>query len=323
MNKLDHARQYATDLADKAEAVTLAIAGRRVGMERAKAKALAEPARGRLATGWFAAWSRVVGPLAQSVAKLDRLRAKLPAAVERAEYLAARSKVIGSKKERNAAFIAAMTVRLDALRKVAPEIDARWKVERAQEAKRIKAHKKLLRARHQYVEHTSEPAPLPADWLAPTVVQPTDADLQYVPSIAAAHRPFASLLDADPLPAEWTSRHVGARLIEAQRVVRITPEAVGPKGFGRAWPAYAPSADDIAGQEAVATYRPRASAHEIARAMEAINWPIQFLSNRGGYAVAALIYWADQAADPDANNPPHELLQAIATALAAAKEPVR
>jgi hypothetical protein len=321
MDKLDHARQYASDIADKAEAMASMIAQRRVGMEKAKARVLASPAKGRLATGWFSAWSRAVGPMVKNMIKLDRLRAKLPAAVARVKHIDARAKVIGAKRERQAAFVASMTVRLDALREVAPAIDARWKVERKAEAKRIKALKLKLRERHAAQDSTSPPPIVaPDDWLKPTVEQP--GDLGADETVARPGHEFRSLLDSDPRPTRWDARHVGARLIEAHRVVRMLPENIGPKGFGRAWPAYQNSPDELQEQEAMGS-RVRPGAAEIARATEAIGWPIQFLSNRGRYAVALLNYWAAEAEEPDSDNAPDDLLRTIAEALTAAKEPVR
>lgn len=316
MSKLDDAQQRAADVADKIDALKAAIAHRRAGMASARVKALAKPGKGGLATGWFGAWSRQAGTLAQTIAKLDRLEKRLPGLVDKVR----RAKVVAAKQGRRDAFVASMLVRLDALTEYGPAITKRWKVERKAEKKRIKAIKAKLRARHAEAPVKVAPEPTREQWLAPTVVQPVDVTAGFTPSVR--RYTTLALLDGDPLPPYWNARHVGARLIEAHRVVRMMPESIGPRAFGKAWPEYINPPEADAEQEA-GRYRPRASSVEIARALEAIAWPIQFLSNRGRYAVAFLNYWAAEAESADAPNTPRELLKVISDAMNAAKEPVR
>jgi hypothetical protein len=324
-DRLAEAVRRATELADKVKTLQDDVAARRGAMAAAKVRALARKGRCRLATGWFAAWSRQVNGLAGVVIALDKTTAKLRRVDERVRELSARAPAQARKQARTAAFLASMEKRLDALRVVAPELQKKWNAERKAEDKRIKKRLRELRERHAEVERApkfEEPRPLTQDereaWLRPLVQQPTDVSRGFTPNVAPA---FLSLLDEHPIPPEWTARHVGVRLIDADRVIRSLPERIGPKSFGRAWPAYVN--DEEPEEVADGRRRPKPTPFDIARAEEAVSWPIQFLSNQPGYALGALAYWASRAETPDEENTPTELLEIICSALNAAKEPVR
>jgi hypothetical protein len=125
---------------------------------------------------------------------------------------------------------------------------------------------------------------------------PKDHDWRY------STTPFAELISGDswhPLsgqpapiyvPPYWTGPHVGLRLIEGLRTLRLMPKVSGPQQFGNSWPAWSFDwADLLAQQEreqeerqreerAQNRTRVRASSTEIAQMEAAIAWPMSYLA---------------------------------------------
>jgi hypothetical protein len=120
-------------------------------------------------------------------------------------------------------------------------------------------------------------------------------------------------------------------LIEAHEILQRLPMSIWPKGYGAMWPAYTHDAGELAIQAGAGTLElgrnaviRTASADEVARMNEALEWVIQFLSDCNPWSLAALNGWASSSdADPDAADVPRDLLEFIAEALNAAKEVVR
>lgn len=288
----------------------------------------------------FAAWSRHVPAIARAVGQLERLRRRLPAALEKADSAAMLAREERERRARINAANEGLMRRLDALAAAAPTIDARWAQERLQEAKRIKALQKKLarRAAKRAPERPDwmrKPVKLPAPIRQPDLTIETekgdDTALVERPGLLPGTytvmdpRRLRKLLDRPSTPKVWTATYTGARLIEAHRVLMKTPAAIYPKGYGAAWPLYKAEASEAAGPGLRQPIRFAPSADAVARCSEAIAWPMQFLSNRPDLA-ADVNWWALEAAwdqlEFDSRSAPWEALQIIATALNAAKEPV-
>jgi hypothetical protein len=101
--------------------------------------------------------------------------------------------------------------------------------------------------------------------------------------------PLDHRLAPDYVPACWDGPHVGKRLVEGLRTLRLMPLPRGPRVFGNGWPSYAHDwADLLAQQEAdeqqkahdrheANRVRLRPSSVEIMHMEQAIAWPAHFL----------------------------------------------
>ena len=258
----------------------------------------------------------------------------------------ARQQVKDREKKKRDAITAAMILRLERIQAAHPNITKKWNAERAAEDKKIKDLKKKI-AKRTTKDLTSKrfmldkPVKLPDPIEQPDLTAADPADeappreglIPGTYKVLPLDRLRSGLLDKDPLPPRWTARHVGNRLIEAMDVLRITPIGDGPKSYGAAWPAYRNEGVELAYQAGAGTLdigRNRivrvASAEEVARANQALQWPMQFLMHCNAWALGHLTRWAIAAAQGEEDrdeNPPEGLLKFIAEALNAAKEPVR
>ncbi len=93
----------------------------------------------------------------------------------------------------------------------------------------------------------------------------------------------------DYVPPTWDGPHVGKRLVEALRTLRLLPTSNGPRVFGNAWPAYFHGWEDLLAQQEMerdlreqlerARNRTRLlpSSIEIAHMETAIGWPGRYL----------------------------------------------
>jgi len=342
MGKAAKRRAIANKLAADIARLTKEIADRRANMIKARERSEAKPHKSALVAGWFDAWARHTPPIARAVGALEQAKKRLPIAIEKAEEAESRAREAAKLKQKIAVANIGIVRRLDALRADAPAIQKRWTEERREEEKRIKKLKKQLERRTtqdrqaQRPDWWRKPIPLPPPIEQPTAVDdevdtiepPREGLIPGTFKIIDPSRLGAGLLDADPLPAVWTWRYVGVRLIEAHAVIRRLPATIWPKGYGAAWPAYKFEAGELAVQAGAGTLAMgrniivrTASVDEIARANEAIAWPLQFLHSEI-WAAQAVNTWAmDDDADPDTG--PEDLLQFMADKLNAAKEPVR
>ena len=110
-------------------------------------------------------------------------------------------------------------------------------------------------------------------------------------------------LDGVPPPAEvpprWDAGHVAFRLVRAYEVLHAMPAHIGPQRIGSAWPAILREFSDYAeesvrlsrARELTAEARMRWPADEIAKADEALGWPLRYLSDQPRRA-DALTLWA-------------------------------
>ena len=95
------------------------------------------------------------------------------------------------------------------------------------------------------------------------------------------------------IPATWTPEHVGARLVEAFRIVTRDPR-VGPRQHANGWPDYVREFGDLTDaieDEMIAARRERVTADEVSRMTEALSWPMRFLDGKPLQA-DALMFWA-------------------------------
>lgn len=288
------------------------------------------------------------------VAQLARAQERLPATLGKAEAAELRDRERKLKRAKIEAANVGYMRRLDALRAEAPAIQALWEKERSDEGRRLEVRRKQLRKRTYKDTQGDAAAAHRHDWwrrpakLPDPVQQPAPAELDdsaggapprdgLIPGtfkLVDVSR-LGQIVDRPRLPAVWTARHVGMRLIEAHRVVARIPANILPKQFGAAWPAYrhefgeqviqAGAGNLFRGRNAV--YR-GASADEMARCTEAIAWPLQFLSAMSS-AARDVNYWAAELTEEeferiDDGDPraPWDALQMIADALNAAREPV-
>lgn len=139
----------------------------------------------------------------------------------------------------------------------------------------------------------------------------------------------------NPRPAaRWSSRYVGMRMIEAHRVLARVPARIMPRQFGTSWPQFRQEAEPIDESDASVVEEHNhvvfgASAEDIARMSQAIEWPMQFLS--GDVSAAQDVnLWASQMTveefekiDDGAADVPWAGLSRIAAALNAARIVVR
>jgi len=310
------------------------------------AKAYVEKSTHVVDRSWFTTWSRHAPALARAVGSLDRCLKRLPIAVDKAEIA---SMLAREERDRLAHIKAAnegYDRQFEAFKKDTTNIDARWRKEREGEEKRIRTRQKQLlkRTTKDYSDRAEmfrKPVSLP-----PPVEQPdlsshheemitTPPREGLIPGTFTVMDPARAgrLIDRPRTPKVWTASYVGARLIEAHKILMRLPGSIWPKGYGAAWPVYKVEAGEAAIQAGAGTLaigrhsRPRtASADAVARMTESISWPMQFLANRKG-AAADVNYWAADAAwdqmDFDSRNAPWVELQIIADALNAAKEVVR
>ncbi len=91
------------------------------------------------------------------------------------------------------------------------------------------------------------------------------------------------------VPPGWDGPHVGKRLVEGLRTLRLMPTPSGPRMFGNHWPVYAHDwADMLAQQEADEAdkrqaqheqnrTRLRPSSVEIMHCEQSIAWPMRYL----------------------------------------------
>jgi hypothetical protein len=319
------------------------IADRRANMLKAKERALSKPHKCPLTAGWFDAWSRHAPPIAKAEGSLARALKRLPQAQTKAQFAEGQERKAAATRAAIRARNVALMRRL-ALKDGAAEISARWKVERSGEEKRIKKLKKQLEKRTRRdltarPDWMKKPLPLPPPIEQPNFAEVEEAEIPppregLIPGtykVMDPRRFSLSLLNPDPLPTRWTSRHVGTRLIEAHDVLRRMPASIWPKGYGAAWPAYKYEQGELAVQAGAGTLQMgrnlivrTASAEEVARMSEALDWIMQFLSGCNYWSLAALNGWASSTeATPDDKDAPTELLEFIAAALNAAKEVVR
>jgi hypothetical protein len=319
------------------------IADRRAHLAQAKARALAKPHKCYLTAGWFDAWSRHAPAIAKAEGSLARALKRLPQATAKAAFAEGQERKAAAVRATIRARNVGLMRRLDALREEAPAIQSKWAADRRGEEKRLNKLKKQLEKRTRR-DITSRP-----DWmkkplaLPPPIEQPdfsvVDAEIPppregLIPGTYRVIDPARfslGLLNPDPLPTRWTSRHVGTRLIEAHDVLRRMPASIWPKGYGAMWPAYAYDAGELAVQAGAGTLQMgrnlivrTASADEVARMNEALDWIMQFLSGCNYWSLAALNGWASSIeATPDDKDAPTDLLEFIAKALNAANEVVR
>jgi hypothetical protein len=329
------------------------IADRRAHLVQAKARTLSKLCRRDIVAGeririveeasWFTAWSRYAPAVAKAEGALSRALKRRPAAILKAEFAEGQERKAAAIRATIRARNVALMRTLDALKEAAPAIDQRWKVERKDEEKRLKKLKKQLEKRTRR-DITARP-----DWmkkplaLPPPIEQPNFSEVEaeipppregLIPGTYRVIDPARfslGLLNPDPLPTRWNARHVGVRLIEAHDVLRRMPASIWPKGYGAMWPAYSHSAGELAIQAGAGTLQMgrnlivrTASADEVARMNEALDWIMQFLSGCNYWSLAALNGWASSSeATPDDKDAPTDLLEFIAAALNAAKEVVR
>ncbi len=260
----------------------------------------------------------------------------------KAECLAAAARKKKARDEKKAARHAAMERRAAALAHQ-PHPQKSWDAERAEEGRRMKKLRKQIekRTRKDLSRHAmfARPPALPAP-----VEQPDLSGVEFssreeppreglIPGtwrLLDAARLGGGLLNPDPLPARWTARHVGNRLIEAMDVLRRTPDRVGPKSFGSIWPVYSHESGELAVQAGAGTLSigrnvvlRGVAADEAARAAEALQWPLRFLRSCNAWALITLQQWASGPEQPNAPPEPTQVLEIIANALNEAKEPVR
>jgi hypothetical protein len=314
------------------------IADRHAHLAQAKARVLVKDP-----STWFAKWSRHVMPLARAVGALQRLQRRLPIAKDRAVRAGARASHLARLRAATEGHLR----RFDAInsKESAAAQGERWRRERKEEEKRVRQLQKRLRKRTtkdftERPEWMQRPVTLPAPIQQPDLSPPRNEEVLppregLMPGTFKLMDPtrLGTIIDRPRLPKVWTAAYVGARLIEAHKILLRLPGTIWPKGYGTAWPLYKVEAGEAAIQYGAGTLaslsmpRPRgASADAVARMNEAISWPMQFLSNRPG-AAADVNYWAADAAfdqmDFDARSAPWVSLQVIADALNAANEPVR
>jgi hypothetical protein len=294
---------------------------------------------------WFAKWSRHIMPLARAVGALHRATHRLPGAKERAHRSTMQAREKATRLARiKAANVGYMKV-LDRIKDGAAEQREQWRRERKEEEKRIRKLSRQLEKRNRK-DYTARP-----DWMQkpvtlPPPIQQPDLTIHHdalspappreglIPGTFTVMDParIGTIVDRPRLPKVWTATYVGARLIEAHKVLLRLPASIWPKGYGAAWPLYKIEAGEAAIQAGAGTLaigrhsRPRtASADAVARMNEAISWPMQYLSNRPGAAYDVNSWAADAAFDQmdfDARSAPWVSLQIIADALNAAKEVV-
>jgi hypothetical protein len=144
---------------------------------------------------------------------------------------------------------------------------------------------------------------------------------------------LGGIVDRPRLPARWSARHVGMRMIEAHRILARVPMNIWPKQFGTAWPTVREEKKPLMEQASSGKERNRvqigASADEIALMSEALSWPMQFLSSWAATA-ADINRWASQMTveefekvDDGSADVPWDGLRTIAAALNAAGQVVR
>ena len=95
------------------------------------------------------------------------------------------------------------------------------------------------------------------------------------------------LLEEDAPPVRWSGEHVGLRLTEAMRTLRLLPLRRGVAGYLCPWPPYAYSWEDLLAQQEQGELertqklqnrtRIQPSWQEITRMERAIGWPAQYL----------------------------------------------
>lgn len=96
----------------------------------------------------------------------------------------------------------------------------------------------------------------------------------------------------DIAPSTWDGPHVGRRLMEAMRILRMLPADV-MRGYSAAWPAYGYEFEDLLAQqeqgELERTQRIQnrtrilPSYQDVTRMEQAICWPAQFLRENAEY----------------------------------------
>lgn len=343
MNKTVAAQEAVTRVKETIERLQREIADRRSNMAQARDRALSKPGQGRMtATSWFAVWSRHAPPIARAQGQLDRARKRLPLLQQRAEEIATKERKLDVKRKRLRAATAAISRRIDANREALAGQAERWDRERQQEDRNMKRLRKRLVARTTKDQQpqkpdrrqrlqVSLPAPVQHKLIDdPAPVEPPrdgliDGTYEVIDQVRAEARRL--LLNPDPLPRRWTADHVGKRLIEAHDVLRRIPMNIWPQGYSALWPEYTHDAGELAIQAGAGTLAlgrnviiRGATADELARMNEALQWPIQFLSINNAWALSTLNTWASDPRDEEA---PRNLLQTIADFLNAANEVVR
>jgi len=327
-------RAIAEKIAAKVERLRQEIDDRRKHLAQARA-------RGNAST-----IAKAEGAIAKTEEVLHAELKRLGPAIDRAEHAEAQER----KKAAERAAIRARNIglmrRLDALREAAPSIRAQWEAERKDEEKRLKKLKKKLEQRTHKDQFTGpkrrgryweKPIPLPPPIEQPDLSDTVDAAppreglIPGTYKVVDPDRLCLNLLDDEPLPASWTPRHVGKRFIEAHDVLRRLPMNVRPQGYSALWPEYTFEPGELAiqaGAETLAIGRNvvfrTASASEVARMSQALEWIVRYLTRCNAWSLVYLNQWASSRdATPDDKDAPVDLLEFIAAALNEAKEPVK
>lgn len=307
-DRLKEAERIAAKWKAAAERLREEIHARRARMAEGGQAAAQAPTRGRLASGWFAAWERQARPLAAAVGALARAEAHAAAAADRVRA----AKIEATRATRLSPLKAVLEQRAEAVAEAAAKVKKRWKEDRAKEPKRIKARAKelakritkdkretsnpLRRRRAQAPAGLPEAATWPTGPIVPvTNPMPIAADPpregllpgDYIEPARAA-RIIGQLLDTvggRRIPERWTPEHVSHRLVEAFRVLRRLPMTTRPKQYGAMWPEYLHDKGDAFGQALSGTLQDRnrailgTSEDEVSRMHEALAWPMEFLGH--------------------------------------------
>lgn len=285
-----------------------------------------------------AASGRATKALARARDQLAKAERRLAEAADRAAEIETRQRTSEASRA-NGAAIAARFAHLDGL---APQVAAKWKAERKDEAKRLAKRRKALhrrthkdgvggdpmrllfgsgRRRRSYIATADEP--LEAEtW-------PTGPIIPYVPATATAIPARAGLLPGDfrlipkiddfdryRAPKDWTSAHVAERMVEAFRVIHRLPMVTRPKAFGAMWPEYIHEGVELAYQAGAGTLHQNrgrmirgTSADEVARMNDALAWPLTYLTSERRLA-RALNEWAFDQSIGDGSPLDHDALEA-------------
>lgn len=214
----------------------------------------------------------------------------------------------------------------------APQVQKRWKDERAKEAKKLKDRAKSIQRRITKDKRApTEPfwrrrgKPAPAALEAST--WPTGTIVPYVPPAIEAAPPREGLLPGEyvegeralrivgslmetlsksRVPERWTPEHVADRMVEAFRTLRRLPMRLAPKEFGTIWPEHRTEQADAFGQTISGAIQDRnrairgTGAFEVDRMAEALAWPMEYLRDQPALARAVNEWalWNDLDGDP-------------------------
>jgi hypothetical protein len=117
-----------------------------------------------------------------------------------------------------------------------------------------------------------------------------------------AWHPLDGVPPPHEVPSTWNAGHVAYRMIAAYRVLYGSSERIGPRAYGAPWPAVLREFSDYVDEAArlrlakeETRSRRRWPADEIAKADEALAWPMQYLGDSPRRA-DALALWASSKA---------------------------